>query len=180
MINLVNERFNALKLIIEDIKNKKMVIELLNILLNVELKNFEYKGIKKLEKISEYDFSLLKLVGKTDNKEFEIYTRIIRGGEIKKSVFCCWSLLQEEYEAQMPNNSKNKIIDKVTIKEKRNEAYKNSVCLAQESHINYDFEVNFINFIKLIKQNNPILNKWIEYINLDEKDILLIMVKDIY
>lgn len=180
MINLVNERFNALKLILEDIKNKEMVIELLNTILDIDLKNIEYKGVKKLEKISEYDFSLLKVVGKTNNKDLEFYIRIIRGGEIKKSVFCCWSLLHEEYESKVSNNTKNKIVDKVAIKEKRNDSCKNSVYLAVDGNVNYNFEVEFIKLQQSIEQNKLKLDKWLKYISLDQKDILLIMVKDIY
>ena len=183
MANSVKDEIDKLDLIVKDKKNKEIVIDILNKLSNIKLIDFKYQGRKRLNKISEYDFSVLKIVGKTKNKEYEFYIRIIKGGEIKKSVFCCWSLLQEEYENDLKRTKESQEIqdrvDKVSIKDNLNQEYKNSVYLALKGDISYNFEVNFIELEKFLEKFEPKLIENLGNINLSDKDILLIMVKDI-
>ena len=108
---------------------------------------------------------------------YNIYIKTIKGGEIKKSVFCCWSLLQEEYEYILENQKDTideKIINKVLIKDKSNQKYRKKVSLKTEGDIGLNFEVNFIeleDFLKIIK-----LRFKEELKNINKKEILLIMV----
>ena len=182
MASSINEELDKLRLIIENKKNKEIVIDILNKALNIELTDFKYQGIKALQKISEYDFSVLKIVGKVKNTEYEFYIKIIKGGEIKKSVFCCWSLLQEEYENNLEKTKEWKKIqnriDKVSIKDNLNQEYKNSIHLALEGDFSYNFEVNFIELEKFLEKFEPELIKNVRNLNFSNKDILLVMVME--
>ena len=56
------------------------------------------EGVEHFDSIVEYDFSLIKAnIVYRDNKEDELYIRIIKGGKIKESIFCFWSFLYEDY-----------------------------------------------------------------------------------
>ena len=183
MASSINKELDKIRLIIENRKNKEIVIDILNKALNIKITDFKYQGIKALQKISEYDFSVLKVVGKVENSEYEFYIKIIKGGEIKKSVFCCWSLLQEEYEKKAEKTKefqkiKNKI-DKVSIKDDLNQEYKNSVHLALEGDLSYNFEVYFIELEKFIEKFEPKLIDNIRNFKLSNKDILLVMVRKV-
>ncbi len=183
MTSSINEKLDKLRLIIQNRKNKEIVIDILNKALNIKLTDFKYQGIKALQKISEYDFSVLKIVGKVKNKEYEFYIKTIKGGEIKKSVFCWWSLLQEEYEKNLSNTKECKKIqnkvNKVLIKEDLNLEYKNSVHLALEGDFSYNFEVNFIELKKFLEKFEPELINKIGILNLCSNDILLVIVRKV-
>ena len=77
MTSSINEKLDKLRLIIQNRKNKEIVIDILNKALNIKLTDFKYQGIKALQKISEYDFSVLKIVGKVKNKEYEFYIKTV-------------------------------------------------------------------------------------------------------
>lgn len=179
----INAELEKLKDLVLDNKNKEFIIDILKKVLNIKFTDFKYKGIKSLRKITEYDFSVLNVVGNLENKEYEIYIKIIKGGEIKKSVFCCWSLLQEEYEsilkgAKESRETQNRL-DKISIKDEISEEYRNSVHVSLEGNISYSFEVNFIELENFMEKFEPKLQKYFNNLNLSNKDILLIMVRDI-
>ena len=73
------DKFILLNTIIKDEENKIEVLRMFK-LLNINLIDFTYKGIKNLREISEYDFSLLEIKGKTEKINFEIYLKNIRVG----------------------------------------------------------------------------------------------------
>ena len=177
----INEQLDKISFLIKNIENKEIVIILLNEMLNIKLIDFKYQGIRKLKKLLEYDFYVIKILCETKSKKLEVYIRIIRGGEIKKSVFCCWSLLQEEYENKIKRTNdfkriQNKI-NKVSIKEKTIKDYNNSISLALKGDINYNFEVNFIELDKFLKKYRSEFMDKLSTIRLNDKDILLLMVK---
>ena len=166
-----------LERIISNEKHKEEITEILEKTINIKLTDYKYKGIIYLKRIIEYDFSIIKLVGMSEGEIYNIYIKTIKGGEIKKSVFCCWSLLQEEYEYILENQKDTideKIINKVLIKDKSNQKYRKKVSLKTEGDIGLNFEVNFIeleDFLKIIK-----LRFKEELKNINKKEILLIMV----
>lgn len=176
----INEELDKLKDIIQE--NKEIVIEILRKTLNIKFTDYEYKGIKSLRKITEYDFSVINIVGNLENKKYEIYIKVIKGGEIKKSVFCCWSLLQEEYEGIFSNakdsQKKQNRLDKLSIKEEISEDYKNSVHVALEGNNRYNFELNFIELEKFVEKYELSFQENFNHFSFSNKDILLIMVKD--
>ena len=182
MVDSINEELDKIKNIIGNEENKEFVIQFINKLLNIKLTDFKYEGIITLKKIVEYDFSVLKIIGNFKNKEYELYIRIIKGGEIKKSVFCCWSLLEEENSAYIQSTNDNKMfydnMQKVLIKDNIDKKYHNKVYIALKGDISYNFEVNFIELEKIKKFFDPKSIEDVGGINLRSKDILLIMVRD--
>lgn len=182
MKSSVNDELEKLKNVVLDKKNKEIVIKMLKDILNIKLTDFKFNGVKSLKKITEYDFSVLNIVGDLENKKYDFYIKIIKRGEIKKSVFCCWSLIQEEYENILKNTKETKSklnrVDKVSIKEEKNEEYKNSVNIALEGSTSYNFEVNFIELEKFMEKFETRLLEKFKKLEFNDKDILLIMVKD--
>lgn len=182
MNSSIDGELDRLKSFILDTKNKKIVIKILEKILKIKFTDFKFQEVKTLKRISEYDFSVLNFVGNIEEREFEFYIKIIKGGEIKKSVFCCWSLLQEEYEMFLKETKDSlKIdnkLDKVSIKEEVGEEYKNSVQVIFKGNICYNFEVNFIELERFVEKFEPKLIRKFKNLNLASEDILLIMVKD--
>ena len=167
---------------IVELLNKTIVIDIFRELLNINLSDFRFTEKKYLKKITEYDFSVLKYVGNIDNKKIEFYIKLVKGGEIKKSVFCCWSLLQEENEGLFNKDSedkeKNNKLEKISIKEEENIQYKKSVHISMNGDLDSTFQVNFIELRQFIERFNPDLLIRFKKIKLSDNDILLIMVKD--
>lgn len=183
MKSSIDDELDNLRIIVTDRKNKRIIKEIIEKILDLKLADFSFKGKKSLKKISEYDFSVLDFVGNIENKKFEFYVKIIKGGEIKKSVFCCWSLLQEEYEDSIKETKDSlntiKELDKVSIREEINKDYKNSVQISLEGNISYHFEVNFIELEKFIEKFELKSLKNLNQIKISNKDILLIMVMEL-
>jgi len=169
------DKFILLNTIIKDEENKIEVLRMFK-LLNINLIDFTYKGIKNLREISEYDFSLLEIKGKTEKINFEIYLKNIRGGEIKKSVFCCASLLKNEYDKIVKKNKEEKALNKILIKEDNNEKYQKIIYFNSKEEKDYIFEINLVNIKKFLEHAKPKFMKN-KSKRLDEKDILLIMIK---
>ena len=184
MVKISYENSELLQNIIKDEKNKKIVIELLEIIIKKEIEDIEYKKVEKFQTISEYDFSLIKVIGKFKNEEKnEIYLRLIKGGKIKETVFCYWSLIYEEYIKKIAEPKK--IPKKVTIAEKGNEEkYQNKIFLSleQEAKNEYNLEINFIEIWKFInehKNKKNELEKWCEFIDETKESILFVGLKNI-
>lgn len=183
MKSSIDDELEKLKRVITNRKNKKIIIEILEKMLDLKLTDFKFKDKKTLKKITGYDFSVLDFVGNIESKDFEFYIKIIKGGEIKKSVFCCWSLLQEEYESPLKGTNDalttTKELDKISIREEINKDYKNSVQISLEGNINYSFEVNFIELESFVKSFDPKLLQTFNQLKIGNKDILLIMVREL-
>lgn len=169
------DKFILLNTIIKDKKNKIEVLKMFN-LLNINLIDFTYKRIKNLKEFSGYDFPLLELIGKKEKINFEIYLKNIRGGEIKKSVFCCASLLEYEYDKIIKENKNEKVLNRILIKENKNEKYQKIIYFNPVEEKDYIFEINLVNIKKFLEHAKPKFMKN-ELKKLDEKDILLIMIK---
>lgn len=174
-----------LKNIFEDEKNAPMTNELISKVLGFKVENTKFDSIKKYENISEYAFSLVKLKCDIEmGKDIEIYLRVIRKDRIKESLFCYWCILYEEKFNELEEDvNMASIINKVVISEIGMERYKNSVFLEiRDNQLNIlrnGTEVHFIDFIKYIeknksKENN--LKEWLNYIDKDCDDILMMGV----
>lgn len=182
MKSSINGELERFKNVLIDDRNKEIVIGILRKALGINITDFRFNELKTLKKITEYDFSVLKFVGSMECKEFEFYIKLIKGGEIKQSVFCCWSLLQEEYESCSKDTEETNILsgklDKVLIKEDKNEKYTKSVQITLERNINYTFNVNFIELEKFIEKFEPNLLQGVQRIKLSDKDIMLVLIKN--
>ena len=164
-----------LECILKDTDNKHIIIALLECLLNSKIKEFEYIGIQRFDGIIEYDFSLVKIkILFDDNKKQMAYLRMIKGGKIKESIFCYWSLIYEQY---LTSTKKIEIPKKVVITEKTIENNKKSLILNINKDFNYSTEITLVELKKFIIENsskNTDLKKLLDYLNNYDKDILFL------
>jgi hypothetical protein len=159
---------------VETIKaDKEIFIELLEKILNEKIENLEFDGIEHFDTITEYKFSLFKInLIFSNGQSEEIYLKIIKGGKIKESIFCYWSLLYEEYLKE--NKDKNdKILKKVIITQKTANESNSSIVLNLEQNLDYYAEINLVELKKFAIENNR-LERWGEDLEIKSEDILFI------
>lgn len=137
----------------------------------MDLNSIEISGIEQYKNIVEYNFYLLKLQGiLKNNVKIELYLKIIKKGEVKKSVFCYYSLLYNDFK-------KENINSRVRIIEKESNLIKNTViiCLDNEK-IDNKLEINLFNLERMIQENSEIEIRNCEK-QIDSNDILLVGIK---
>ena len=146
-------------------------------MLNEKIEAFEYIGVKKFDTIIEYDFSLIELKITLKNKEQNtVYLRMIKGGKIKETIFCYWSLLYEEYLNNNKLYEKELTPEKVIINEKSIEESKKNITLIINKEFNYNTEIALVELKKFLiekSKENEDLNKLLRY-NLNDNDILFL------
>lgn len=153
---------------------QKIITNILNKILGLDLEQVKFKNIEKYTGISEYDFYLINLIGITKKgKEKEIFIKSIKKGKIKESLFCICDLTYEKYYEE-----KSKKLKKISIIE-TNENLKNiskvSVKLF-EDNLNFEranIEIYFIEMSKFLKN----IKERIENIEISPKDIIIIGVE---
>ena len=164
--------------VLKNADNKQIIITLLECILNVNIQEIKYIGIEKFSSITEYDFSLAKInITLENNEEKRIYIRMIKGGKIKESIFCYWSLLYEEYLNSNKTNSKIVIPKNVGITEKSIENNKKNIILTLNKSIEYNTEIILIELEKFIiekSKEKEILKKWLDFLKGNDKDILFL------
>jgi len=156
-------------------KNKRIeIISFFEELLNEKIKDYNYISIEKFNSIIEYDFSLVKVnILFNNNKQKKIYFRIIKGGKVKESIFCYWSLLYEEY----CNCDRNDLPHKVSITEKLIEKNKKNIVLTIDKDLNYYTEICLIEIKKFLEdkaKENCKLKGLMKYFSNNDKDILFL------
>lgn len=185
MIQLSSEDSNTLKELLENKKNKQMIINLISKVLEFKIEDVNFKGIQKFENISEYEFSAIKTVCELENSEpIDVYFKIIKKDKIKESIFCYWCLLYEqELQEKKDKLTMSAIINKVQISEIGMKRYKNSVFLQIQNNksdiLKYGTEIHFIDLKKYIENNKNDENKleeWLKYMGEENEDILMIGV----
>ena len=150
---------------------QKIITNILNKTLGLDLEQVKFKNIEKYTGISEYDFYLINLIGITKKgKEKEIFIKSIK---IKESLFCICDLTYEKYYEE-----KSKKLKKISIIE-TNENLKNiskvSVKLF-EDNLNFEranIEIYFIEMSEFLKN----IKERIENIEISPKDIIIIGVE---
>ena len=173
MIAVLEDTKN-LESMLKNTEKKAEIVSLFEELLNQEIKDYNYISIEKFNSIIEYDFSLAKVnITFSSGEQKRIYIRIIKGGMIKESIFCYWSLLYEEYS----NCNSNKVPQKVAITEKLIQENKKNIVLTIDKDLNYCTEICLVEIKKFLeektKENNK-LKGLINYFNNDDKDILFL------
>jgi len=169
--------------VLEDTKNlesmlkntdqKTEIIYLFETLLNQEIKDYNYISIEKFNSIIEYDFSLAKVnITFANGEQKRIYIRMIKGGMIKESIFCYWSLLYEEYSSY----NRNQLPHKVSITEKLIQENKKNIVLTLDKDLNYCTEICLVEIKKFLEEKtkeNSRLKDLANYFN-NNKDILFL------
>ena len=99
MLNQLDKNTSLLNNFIQKLEyNKNDLINLLTKILKISITNIDFIKTEEFDTIDEYEFSIvLTKVTYENGKKEEIYLKMIKGGKIKESIFCFWSLLYEEY-----------------------------------------------------------------------------------
>ena len=152
--------------------SKEKIKSLLEDILKKEIISIDIEGIEHFENIIEYDFSLLKanILYKNSSKE-EVFLRLIKGGKIKESIFCFWSILYEEYLQNKENNSEN-VIQKAIITQILSEENISNLLLTIDSKLNIYAEVRLVELKKYLEKNK--IERWLGSLEIKDNDILFI------
>lgn len=133
-----------------------MVGDILKQILHINIKDMHFEKNINLNNISEYKFEAFKLKAKLeDEKEIEMYLKIVKNSKIKESIFCYWCLIYEE-ELLKINSSIgiNNYTNKVLITELTKKKYYQSIFLEIENNtykiLEGGTEINFVNIKKFI------------------------------
>ena len=173
MITVLEDTKN-LESMLKNTEKKIEIISLFEELLNQEIKDYNYISIEKFNSIIEYDFSLAKVnITFASGEQKRIYIRMIKGGMIKESIFCYWSLLYEEYL----NYNRNNVPHKVTITEKLIQKNKKNIVLTIDKDLNYCTEICLVEMKKFLEEKtkeNSKLKDLANYFNNNDKDILFL------
>ena len=138
--------------------------------------SIKINGVEHFENIIEYDFSLIKANVVYDNdKEDEIYLRIIKGGKIKESIFCYWSFLYEDYIKTKGKDYEN-TIQKAIITQIASEENISSLLLTIDSKLNYCAEINLVELRKYFEKKEK-GERWGDNLEIKDNDILFIAKK---
>ena len=152
--------------------SKENIKSLLEGILRKEIINIDIEGIEYFESILEYDFSLLKAnILYKDNTKEEVYLRLIKGGKIKESIFCFWSILYEEYLQNKDKDLEN-AIQKAIITQIMSEENISSLLLTIDSKLNYCAEVSLVELSKYLEKNQK--ERWLGSLEIQDNDILFI------
>ena len=139
-----------------------------------KIRNIRIEGVEHFDSIVEYDFSLIKAnIIYSDNKEDEIYLRIIKGGKIKESIFCFWSFLYEEYIKNKEMDYEN-TIKKALITQIASEENISNILLTIDSKLNYCAEITLVELKNYFKEKGE---RWGENLEIKDNDILFIAKK---
>lgn len=159
---------------LKKVEKKAEIISLFEELLNEKIKDYNYISIEKFNSIIEYDFSLAKVnIIFASGEQKRIYIRMIKGGKIKETIFCYWSLLYEEYS----NFNGNKVPHKVSITEKLIQENKKNIVLTIDKELNYYTEICLVEIKKFLEdktKENSNLEVLKDYFNNNDKDILFL------
>lgn len=163
--------------------NKRIFIELLSNILNLEIKCFKEITIEKFEDISEYEFSLIKVnVVLLNNIKTDVHLKIVNRNKVKENIFCYWSLIYEkELKKKKKKNKKMPLVSKVTITDIGKERYKSSVLLEvqenREHILEYGAEIHFVDIVKYCNNAELNFNKFTflkKFFDINSTDLLLV------
>ena len=150
-------------------KNKADLICLLNSAFNRKVLDIKFEEEKHFENIIEYNFSISKAkIIYANDKEETVYLKIIKGGKIKETIFCFWSILYEEYLSDKDNREERDLIYKAIISQVSSDNGISNLILTLNSNLNYYAEIDLIELNKIKKE------RWEECIEINNNDILFI------
>ncbi len=154
-------------------QHKEKTILMLQQILNHSITNIEFEDIKEFDTITEYNFSILKTnVFYKDERNEQIYLKMIKGGKIKESIFCYWSLLYEEFLKNNKNNEKE-IVQKAIITQVTSNKSSSCILLTLNAELNYCAEINLIELKKFFEENKE-CERWLDSLGIKDDDILFI------
>lgn len=165
--------------------DKDIFKDVLNQVLKLGIKDLIYDKNIQLSNATEYEFELVKCkaILNDDDKEVDVYLKMIKNNKIKESIFCYWCTIYEE--ELLKTKEMEYIINKVLISELEKTKYKKRIFLTIENNetkiLETGSEINFIeiiNYIKEMQNNENEYYKLEQYFGEDCSDILLVGIKN--
>ena len=182
---IIENKVLKLKQLIESEDNVK-IKEILNDLLQLEIKEIKYDKNVELNNISEYEFELVKVKAILEsNEEVEMYFKMIKNSRIKESIFCYWcSIYEEEFLKSKELENIDVFINKVLISELDKSKYQKRIFLTIENNrtqiLETGTEVNFIEILDYINEQKNEKNEYeklYQYFDRESSDVLLVGIK---
>ena len=163
--------------------DKEIFKDVLNQELGLGIKEIKYDKNLQLSNASEYEFELVKSkIILEDNKDVEMYLKMVKNNKIKESIFCYWCTIYEE--ELFKSNDVESVINKVLITELDKTKYKKTIFLTIENNktqiLETGTEVNFIeisNYLEEMKNENNQFGKLDKYFNKDDGYVLMTGIK---
>lgn len=164
-------------------EDKEVLKKVLNQELELGIKEIKYDKNLQLSNAAEYEFELVKCkIILDDNKEVEMYLKMIKNNKIKESIFCYWCTIYEE--ELFKTNDVESVINKVLITELDKTKYKETIFLTIENNktqiLETGTEVNFIEISKYIEEMKNEQNhfeKLDKYFEKDDNYVLMVGIK---
>ncbi len=164
-------------------EDKEVLKKVLNQELDLGIKEIKYDKNLQLSNAAEYEFELVKCkIILDENKEVEMYLKMIKNNKIKESIFCYWCTIYEE--ELFKTNDVESVINKVLITELDKTKYKETIFLTIENNktqiLETGTEVNFIEISKYIEEMKNEQNhfeKLDKYFEKDDNYVLMIGIK---
>ena len=182
---IIENKVLKLKKLIES-EDNKILKQILNDILKLNIKEIKYNKNIQLSNISEYEFELVKVNAILESGEdVEMYLKMIKNTRIKESIFCYWcSIYEEELLKAKESDNIDILINKVLISELDKTKYQKRIFLTIEENktqiLETGTEVNFIEIVDYINEQKNEKNqfeKLYEYFEKQSEDVLLVGIK---
>ena len=182
---IIENKVLKLKKLIEN-EDNKILKQILNDILKLNIKEIKYNKNIQLSNISEYEFELVKVNAILESGEdVDMYLKMIKNTRIKESIFCYWcSIYEEELMKAKEKDNIDILINKVLISELDKNKYQKRIFLTIEENktqiLETGTEVNFIEIADYINEQKNEKNqfeKLYEYFEEQSEDVLLVGIK---
>ena len=150
---------------------KTDIIELLEKILELKINRVKFVGKEYFKNIGEYDFSLIKLNLLCEkDKNIQVYLKNIKGGKIKESIFCFWSLIYEDF---LKKNEEEYDRKKVIIKQKEYNESDSKIVLTFDQSLDYCAEISLVKLFNYASKYSK-GKRWLNNLQIKKEDILFI------
>ena len=182
---IIENKVSKLKKLIES-EDNKILKQILNDILKLNIKEIKYNKNIQLSNISEYEFELVKVNAILESGEdVEMYLKMIKNTRIKESIFCFWcSIYEEELMKAKEKDNIDILINKVLISELDKNKYQKRIFLTIEENktqiLETGTEVNFLAITDYINEQKNEKNQFerlYEYFDEQSEDVLLVGIK---
>lgn len=182
---IIENKVLKLKQLVESEENK-ILKQIFNDILKLNIKEIKYNKNIQLSNISEYEFELVKVNAILESGEdVEMYLKMIKNTRIKESIFCYWcSIYEEELMKAKETDNIDILINKVLISELDKTKYQKRVFLTIEENktqiLETGTEVNFLEITDYINEQKNEKNQFerlYEYFEEQSQDVLLVGIK---
>ena len=182
---IIENKVLKLKELIES-EDNKILKQILNDILKLNIKEIKYNKNIQLSNISEYEFELVKVKAILEsNEEVEMYLKMIKNTRIKESIICYWcSIDEEELIKAKELEDMDVFINKVLISELNETKYQKRIFLTIEDNktkiLESGTEVDFLeiaNYIETQKNDSNQYEKLYKYFDKQSDEVLLVGIK---